>query len=116
MSASTPLITDPLEAISKWLPPEATCVSANAHTWRMLKARTGNAIIDVEMGTEARKSGFYGYAWGLGLWVDVGLPDGTFSYGYPTNSSEGSVSIQGVTYQRDPGGESYYGFNPRGGE
>ena len=50
-------ITDPLEALSKWLPDHATTIHANAHTWRMLKARTGHNAIDPE--TDVRPGDYF---------------------------------------------------------
>lgn len=109
MLATLP-ITDPLEAISKWLPKDATGIHANAHTWRMLKARSGNVLIQEERDRALMGEGVFGYAWDITLLIDDTLPDGTFSYELDSKDRRGHVAIQGITFQGgNPGGTYYYG-------
>lgn len=120
MTAQMPLITDPLEAISRWLPREATQVSATAHTWRMLQARTGNSVITLAAHEPDTDTPVFGWVWDLTLRVDPSLPDHTFTYQKASQDGPetiGRVSHGGLTFHRDPAGEHYFEaddstFNP----
>lgn len=104
-------ITDPLEALAKWLPDHATTIHANAHTWRMLKARTGHNAIDPEVSAKAKAQGIFGYLWARVLWVDNTQPDGTFVYRLQdegVNELLGGIEIGGTSYVHNSTGEPFY--------
>ena len=104
-------ITDPLEALSKWLPDMSTTIHANEHTWRMPHARTGRNAIDLEVSPKARAQGIFGYLWGRVLWVDNAQPDGTFIYRLEdegVNEPCGGIEIGGTSYVHKTTGEPFY--------
>lgn len=112
MTTTTTRITDPLEALSKWLPRFTNTIRANAHTLRMLQARTGRNVIDLEVEEHVRNTGVFGYLWSTILFIDETQPDGTFIYKLEDEASVddtlGGIEIGGTSYAHKHTGEPFY--------